>query len=134
MLKTGSKTVQRYTPKAEEGVDNPTSVCFIPMTKAQYDEYTDKLFTYRRNKVISNTSRSGQLVFELCLAPDEDGVFIYNTLMDEKTSVISNIKDKKIAVQFLCGLADVDTANEIEQRMRGSSTLEVDEEKNSGGR
>jgi hypothetical protein len=127
-LKNVSRTVQGYIPKIERESDNPTKIYYMPMTKEQYDDYVDKLVELRRNKVVSHGGKSGRFVYERCLHPNDNGIFIENVFGEDEKLV--NIKDKKQAVEFLVNLTDVETANEIEQIMRGQSILEEEEAKN----
>lgn len=131
MLKKVSTKVQKYIPISERRSSKPTTICFTPMTKAAFDEYTYSLVEIKKNKITMKTSRAGEMLFRQCLAPDEHGVFIYNVIFDDVE--MEKITDKEMAVKFLLGLTDLDTANEIEQVMRGSSTLSEEEEKNSDG-
>lgn len=133
MIKVVSHKAILYTPKRERELKEsefPTRVSFKPLSKREHDEYMDSLTEFKRNKVVSKANKAGELLFKKALVAQSDGVFIYNAYMDGKH--IPEIKDKDIAVEYLLQMADIDTANEIEQNMRGVSTLEDDEEKNLG--
>jgi len=132
MLKTVPlNEVVTYVPIVERGTAKPTKINFRPLSKRTYDEYLDSLTEQKKNKLVPKIGKSGEFLFRKCLTSDQKGVFIYNAFIDGKE--ISEITDKEEAIRFLLGLADVETANEIEREMRGFSTLDEDEEKNSGG-
>jgi len=131
MLKTVSDKPILYVPKSERDLketDFPTKISFKPLSKGEFDEYMDSLTEFKRNKVVSKANKAGVLLFKKCLTAQADGTFIYNAQIDGKH--IPMITDRDHAVEYLSNLSDIDTANEIEQAMRGVSTLNEDEEKN----
>jgi hypothetical protein len=128
MLKTVSKDVVKYIPKSEEGSDKPTIVCFKRMSKGQYDVFMNSLTEMKGRKVISKMGEASKKLFEICLSPDEKGVYIYNVIDEGKE--VPQITVLAEAVNFLLSLGDLNVANEIEAQMRGQSTLSEDEEKN----
>lgn len=133
MIKVVSDKPILYTPKRERDLKEsefPTKISFKPLSKREHDEYMDSLTEFKRNKVVSKANKAGELLFKRSLYAQPDGVFIYNAEKDGKH--VPEIKDKDFAVEYLLEMADIDTANEIEQAMRGVSTLEDEEEKNLG--
>jgi hypothetical protein len=128
MIKQASNKVQTLIPSCDKDEKIKTQINFIPLNKERYDKYMSSLSEFKRNKIVSHSDISGKLLFEQCLAPNSDGVYIYNALIDGVQ--VKEIKDKQEAVKFLVGLEDVDTANEIETKMRGQSVLTDEEEKN----
>jgi len=131
MLKIVSDKPILFTPKSEKDLketDFPTKISFKPLSKRQFDEYMDSLTEFKRNKVVSKANKAGEMLFRRCLSPQPDGAYIYNAVVDGKHVPILNNLD--FAVEYLCDLSDIDTANEIEQAMRGVSTLSDEEEKN----
>jgi len=129
MLKVITKEeVVKFIPAAEKDDPKPTTICFKPMTKRDFDRYIDSMTETKRNKTSFNTGRSGEFLYRACLASDEKGVFIYNALIDGVPH--EEINDKEQAIEFLLGLRDVETANEIERAMRGQSELSEAEIKN----
>lgn len=130
MIKSSVQNNQviKYIPKCEKDSKKPTTICFLPMTKGKYDRYVDSLTEYKHGKVISKAGESGKKIFDVCLASDENGVFIYNAEVDGKE--VDKITVKIDAINFLLGLTDMGIAKEIEDAMRGESTLSEDEEKN----
>ena len=128
MLKSVCKDVVKYTPKSEQSSDKPTVVCFKRMSKGQYDAFMNSLTELKGRKVISKMGEASKKLFEICLSPDEKGVFIYNACLDGVE--LSEIKELNHAVTFLMSLGDIESANEIESEMRGQSTLTDEETKN----
>jgi len=128
MLKTVSKEVKKYIPQCEKNSPNPTTICYKSLSKKDYDEYMESLTEIKRNKIVSHAGKSGEFLFRKCLAQDSNEVFIYNGTIDGKDN--PEIKDKEQAVKFLLGLENVDAANEIENVMRGQSSLNEEEIKN----
>ena len=131
MLKVVSDKPILYTPKSEKDLkeeDFPTKISFKPLSKKEFDEYMDSLTEYKRNKVTSKADKAGIMLFKKCLAPQPDGVYVYNAVINGKH--VPEIKDRDFAVEYLGNLADIETANEIEQAMRGVATISEDEEKN----
>ena len=134
MLKTVSKRVITYVPISERKLPEAeqTKVCFIPMSKEVKDEYNNSLIEIKKGKV-HRTKNAIKELFSKCLHPDEAGVFIYNaSIADDKGGFIDypKVTDKQMAIGFLLGLSDTDTADEIEQVMKGQSVLDEEEEKN----
>jgi len=128
MLKTVTNEIIKFIPSAERTEAKPTTVCFKALSKGQYDSFLNSLTEFKRNKLTSKTDRASEILFRLCLAPDEDGVIVYNAFMDNKE--VPKIEDKELAIKYLLGLSDIESANEIEQAMRGQIVLEDAEEKN----
>lgn len=129
MLKTVSKNIVKFIPKKEIGSEKPTTVCYLPLSKGAYDLYSSTLVETKGRKVISKMDKAASKLFEVALAPDENGVFIYNAVIDGVET--TTIKTKDEAIKFLMALDDIDTATEIEKHILGRSTLDEDEEKNS---
>ncbi len=119
--------VSSYVAESDRESKKPTRVYFHPMTKKDYDEYTDSMAEIKRGKLITHGKRSGEQVFKKCLAVGPTGFFIENAMVDNKE--VDGIKDKDQAINFLLGLRS-EEANEFEQAMRGQSTLDEDEIKN----
>lgn len=119
--------VSSYVAYSDRESEKPTRVYFHPMTKKDYDEYTDSLAEFKRGKLITHGKKSGEVVFNKCLATNPDGYYIENVNIDGKDS--PGIKDKATAVNFLLNLRS-EEANEFEQAMRGQSSLDEDESKN----
>ena len=131
MLKVVSDKPILYVPKSERDLketDFPTKISFKPLSKREFDEYMDSLTEFKRNKVVSKANKAGEMLFKRCLSAQPDGVFVYNAMVEGKH--VLEIKDRDFAVEYLSNLSDIDTANEIEQAMRGVSTLTDEEEKN----
>lgn len=131
MLKTVTKEVQSFIPSKEKNDKQPTTVFYIPLNKGKYDAYMDKLTEVKKNKVISKYDQSSRILFESCLTANKDGIFILNAMIDGVST--PSIKDKTIAIDYLLGLEDIESANEIVDRLRGSFSLTEEEEKNSAG-
>lgn len=143
-LKTVSDKPFIYVPKSEREEKQPTVVVLKPLTKREFDEYMDSLTEFKRNKVVSKADKAGERLYKKCLHPDDlegdfkldggqtikrvKGAFLYNVVYDGKFLEIIN--DKDIAVNFLLGIGDIESANEIESVMKGASTLDEEEEKN----
>lgn len=128
MQKTVSKNVVAFTASMEKGVEKPTVVNFIPLSKGEWDKYQNSLTSFEKNKLVSKLDKAGELLYRQCLAADEKGVFIYNAEIDGKE--FDELRTKDEAVKFLCGCKNIDFANEVEQAMKGQSTLTEDEVKN----
>ena len=144
-LKTLSNKPFLYVPKAEREEKQPTVVVLKPLTKGEFDEYMDSLTEFKRSKVVSKANKAGERLYKKCLHPDDTdgeftletgqkiirkkGVFLYNVYIDGR--FIEGIEDRDIAVDFLIRTGDIESANEIESVMKGSSTLDEEEEKNS---
>ena len=134
MLKTVSKEVVRFIPLRErqELAKNPeykaTAVWFKPMSKRDYDVYIASLTEFKRSRLVSKSNVSSKLLFEKCLAPSLEGIFIENAEIDG--TFVEAIRDRVIAANFLLDLGDIETATEIELAMKGQSSLDEDEEKN----
>lgn len=148
MIKTLAKDVIPFISVQEKTDPNPTVVCFKPVTKREFDSYMDSLTEFRKGKIMSKASKAGEILYRKCMAPDdfagdftlpsgsilkrEKGVFIYNAY-DAINDIAVNIKDRDLAVDYLMGVVNIDWANELEAVMRGQSTLDEEEEKNSVG-
>lgn len=133
MLKTVTKEIQSFIPSKEKNDKQPTTIFYIPLSKGKYDSYMDKLTEVKKNKVISKFDQASRILFELCLAPNpaKGNAYILNAMIDGKP--IDMITDKAQAIDYLLGLEDIESANEIVDRLRGSFSLTEDEEKNSDG-
>ena len=128
MFKSGKLDIIEYIPINQRTDPKPFTVYFRPMTKEQYDSYTNSLGEFKRNKFISHAQDAFRLLCEKVLEPNVDGVYLKNVVHDGKA--LDNVKDKPLAITMLCGLQDVDSANEIELEMKSQSTLNGEEEKN----
>ena|SRR5882672_9566106 len=131
MLKTASKNLVRFIPTLEKTEAKPTTVNFTPLTKREYDEWQESLVEIKRNKMKSNLAKATELLFRKCLTADEKQAFILN--WDIEGKVVDLITDRDQAVDLLMHCRSIDAINEIEAGMRGSFTLDEDEEKNSVG-
>jgi hypothetical protein len=125
-LKSLNTEVQSYIPKCQRDDKQPFTVNYTPMTKAMFDKYTDSLGEFKKGKYISHTGKSGEIILKLTLTPDKEGAILKNAIVDDK---ITDIKDLNEAVQFMLNIGS-EIANEIEQVLRGSSSLDEDEIKN----
>lgn len=128
MQKTVSLDVQKFIPSVERKADKPTAIYCKPMSKGAYDKFLASLTEIKKNKVVSHHERSTEFLFEQCLAANAKGVYLENVEIDGKE--YGEVSDKSLAVKFLLGMKDIECANEIEQFMRGQSTLDEDEVKN----
>lgn len=117
-----------YIPRSEREEKQPFTVWFTPLTKGQHDEYVDSLSEIRRNKVVSRTSRASEILFKKTLAAGpNDGAILENAVLAD--GKIGSITDKELAVKFLLGVP-AEIGNEVDQAIRGLSTLDDNEEKN----
>jgi hypothetical protein len=127
MLKTLSKDIIHYTPISDRESEKPTVINFRRMSKGVFDEYMASVTVVKGTKITRAPADVSKKLFEMCLAKDDNGVYIENAQLDGV--VMEKITELNVAVQFLLGL-DVFTAGEIEDEMRGQNTLTPDEEKN----
>ena len=129
---SGSLEVQKFIPSMEKNADKPSVVYFIPLTKEKYDKYLNSLAEFKKNKFISHADTAFSKLCELSLAADSNGIILENFYwtQDGKTNLLETVKDKALAIKVLCGLQDIDCANEIETKMKGQATLSEEEEKN----
>jgi len=146
-IKTADKSVKLFVSKQEEFDKQPTVVCFRPMTKRQNDEYMDSLAEFKRGKFVSKASKSGEFLYQKAVCGDdvsdenylvgtgsierERGVLIYNAIIDG--TLHKKVTDRTIAIEFLMSVTNIDWATELEGAIRGQSSLDEDEEKNSVG-
>lgn len=129
MLKTATRKVVEFIPNKEKGSDKPTTIFYRPMSKAEHDAFLDSLTNFnRRGKLESKMDKRFELLLRKQLEKNEAGHYVLNAIIDGKE--FATIDDKEQAIQFLTGLEDIETADEIESAIRGASTLTEDEEKN----
>jgi hypothetical protein len=129
-LKSIGTELQSYIPKCEQGnTVDPFTVFYKPMNKRTFDAYVDKLNEIVKGRVISHSDKSGEILFDTCLAENSDGVILKNC---SAANGNFDITEKKLAVQFLLSLP-VEIGNEIDRVMRGASVLDETESKNSVG-
>lgn len=129
---SGISQVIKFIPSAELKDSQPSTICLIPLTKERYDKYLSSLAEFKKNKFISHADTAFSRLAQLSLAPDDKGNYLYNFYWTEdgKTEFHKEVKDKDFAIKILCGMNDINSANEIEAKMKGESTLSEEEEKN----
>lgn len=129
--KSGTFDTVEFIPSMEKKDPKPLTVYFRPLTKAEYDSYTNSLGEFKKNKFISKGHLAFQILCDKSLTANKDGVFLKNVWLDGK--FLETVTEKSTAVTALFGLQNVDCANEIELAMKSQSTLDEDEIKNSDG-
>ncbi len=129
----GEREIKRWIPTGDETSDKPTFVNFIPLDKGAYDKYINSLAEIKRNKVVSHAQDAFEKLCRLTITADNKGIFLGNIYWKEKGALapefFAEVKDKEQAIKICLGM-NVEDANELEQEMRGQSTLSESEVKN----
>lgn len=122
----------KWTPSVDKESTKPTYVNFIPLTKGEYDKYIASLAEMKRNKVIYHSETAFEKLCKLTLTADSNGNYLGNVYWKEKGGIkkfLDNVNDKELAIKICAGMI-TDDANELEQEMRGQSSLTEEEVKN----
>jgi hypothetical protein len=123
--------VVEHIPAIEKNAENPTTIYYKPMTKRENDKFISKLMTVKGTKTVDHTDEAAEILFKQQLTSKE-GVFIQNVIIDNK---LTGICDLGQAVKWLMSLRgeNLAVANDLEREIRGMSTLDETETKNSSG-
>lgn len=131
MLRTASLEVKKYIPLCERDEKQPTTICYKSLSKGDYEKLSSSLVEFKKGKFVNRSDKAYETLLRFTLAKDEAGVYIHNASVDGVAHPV--VTDMEVAVKFMLGLEDLGTANEIEAVLRGASTLNEDEIKNSDG-
>lgn len=131
MLRTASLEVKKYIPLCEREEKLPTTICYKSLSKGDYERLSSSLVEFKKGKFVNRSDKAYETLLRFTLAKDEAGVYVYNASIDNVAS--PSVTELEQAIKFMLGLEDLSTANEIEAVLRGASTLNDEEIKNSDG-
>lgn len=124
-LKSGRLTeAVAFIPDSQKDTDKPTTFWGMPMTKGEYDEWQEHIqIRYKKNKVKFSQTDANFSLYKNRI------VKIENLFIDGKfTDVVDNPEQIATCIK---NLQDTEAAAEVENWLKGISSLDEDEEKNS---
>jgi len=130
-VKSGNNEIVEFIPTSEKNDPKPFTVYFKPLSKGEYDSYVNSLGEYKRNKFVSHIDQSFRLLCTKTLATT--GTMLKNVFYTPKSGkeeFLGVVTDREVAIEILCGLTNLEIANEIESAMKSQSSLDEDEVKN----
>lgn len=124
--------IVEHIPAIEKDAENPTTIYYKPMTKRDNDKFISKLITVKGAKTTDHTDDAAAILFKQQLT-SKDGIVIKNVIINDKLDNITTV-DQAVAWLMICRGSNLAVANDLEREIRGISTLDENESKNSDGR